>query len=375
MECCWNIVDRMRRLDEESRIKKHKSRQIDIELKKDKDSSKRLTNILLLGASESGKSTIVKQMRIIHGSGYSEIDRRGYKANINKNLCTSMITLIDHMDKFQCTFENEDNEVYAEDLKEMDLSNRDTFRELTSEIFDAIESLWKDGGIQDVYKRRNLFYLTDSAEYYFSKIGRIRKEKYIPSVDDILRMRIETTGILEQQFDFHGYTINMVDVGGQTTERRKWIHCFEKVSSIIFLAALSGYDEIPRNEADSTHENQMRLATDLFKQVLSYEIFSKTSVILFLNKIDIFEKKIKTSNIVDYFNSYDGQINDATEGKQFLLNIFKDIFFKAHSIDEDEEKSFFSHFTCATDTENIKVVFAATRDIILRGNLTEVAIN
>lgn len=36
----------------------------------------------------------------------------------------------------------------------------------------------------------------------------------------------------------------MVDVGGQRSERRKWIHCFESVTSIIFLVALSEYDQV-----------------------------------------------------------------------------------------------------------------------------------
>jgi guanine nucleotide-binding protein G(q) subunit alpha len=36
----------------------------------------------------------------------------------------------------------------------------------------------------------------------------------------------------------------MVDVGGQRSERRKWIHCFENVTSIMFLAALSEYDQV-----------------------------------------------------------------------------------------------------------------------------------
>lgn len=35
-----------------------------------------------------------------------------------------------------------------------------------------------------------------------------------------------------------------MDVGGQRSERRKWIHCFESVTSIIFLVALSEYDQV-----------------------------------------------------------------------------------------------------------------------------------
>lgn len=46
-------------------------------------------------------------------------------------------------------------------------------------------------------------------------------------------------------FNTHPCLMNrMVDVGGQRSERRKWIHCFENVTSIIFLVALSEYDQI-----------------------------------------------------------------------------------------------------------------------------------
>lgn len=37
---------------------------------------------------------------------------------------------------------------------------------------------------------------------------------------------------------------SMFDVGGQRSERKKWIHCFESVTSIIFCVALSEYDQV-----------------------------------------------------------------------------------------------------------------------------------
>ena len=33
-----------------------------------------------------------------------------------------------------------------------------------------------------------------------------------------------------------------IDVGGQRSERKKWIHCFEDVTAILFFVALSAYD-------------------------------------------------------------------------------------------------------------------------------------
>lgn len=123
----------------------------------------------------------------------------------------------------------------------------------------------------------------------------------------------------------------MVDVGGQRSERRKWIHCFENVTSIIFLVALSEYDQIlfeSENEVriplllhnlsiDTktelsfvTIQNRMEESKALFKTIITYPWFQHSSVILFLNKKDLLEEKIMYSHLVDYFPEYDGKLLD-----------------------------------------------------------------
>jgi predicted nucleotidyltransferase len=119
----------------------------------------------------------------------------------------------------------------------------------------------------------------------------------------------------------------MVDVGGQRSERRKWIHCFENVTSIIFLVALSEYDQIlfeSENEVIvlqlssfliykkkrllfSSTQNRMEESKALFKTIITYPWFQHSSVILFLNKKDLLEEKIMYSHLVDYFPEYDGK--------------------------------------------------------------------
>ena len=64
----------------------------------------------------------------------------------------------------------------------------------------------------------------------------------MPTVDDVLRTRVKTTGIVETTFTYKSLHFRLVDVGGQRSERRKWIHCFEQVTAIIFCVALSEYD-------------------------------------------------------------------------------------------------------------------------------------
>lgn len=66
---------------------------------------------------------------------------------------------------------------------------------------------------------------------------------FVPSDQDVLRSRLRTTGITETIFDLGALTYRMFDVGGQRSERKKWIHCFENVNCLLFLVAISGYDQ------------------------------------------------------------------------------------------------------------------------------------
>jgi len=58
----------------------------------------------------------------------------------------------------------------------------------------------------------------------------------------------------------------MVDVGGQRSERRKWIHCFENVTSIMFLAALSEYDQVL---VESDNEVSVNLTKKIIKKLIN----------------------------------------------------------------------------------------------------------
>ena len=78
------------------------------------------------------------------------------------------------------------------------------------------------------------FYLMDSAGYFFSHVLRVGQPHYLPNVEDVLRARQKSVGISETRFTMGQLSIHMFDVGGQRSERKKWIHCFESVTSIIF---------------------------------------------------------------------------------------------------------------------------------------------
>ncbi|XP_018517847.1 guanine nucleotide-binding protein G(q) subunit alpha [Lates calcarifer] len=330
--------------------------EIERQLRRDKKDARREFKLLLLGTGESGKSTFIKQMRIIHGRGYSEEDKRGFTRLVYQNIFTAMQAMIQAMNTLQIPYKYEHNKANASLVSGVDAEKLTT---LINPYVDALKSLWSDPGIQECYNRKREYQISDSAKYYLNDLDRIADSAYLPTQQDVLRVRVPTTGIIEYPFDLQNVVFRMVDVGGQRSERRKWIHCFEKVTSIMFLVALSEYDQVL---VESANENRMEESMALFRTIITYKWFKDSSVILFLNKIDLLEEKIMYSHLVDYFPEYDGPQRDVKAGKEFILDMFV-------SLNPNEKKIIYSHFTCATDTDNIRFVFRAVKDHILQENL------
>ncbi|KAJ7023913.1 putative G protein alpha subunit GNA-3 [Mycena alexandri] len=203
------------------------------------------------------------------------------------------------------------------------------------------------------------FYLMDSAGYFFSHIHRIASPTYVPSEEDVLRARARSTAIIETRFWMGDLMIHMFDVGGQRSERKKWIHCFESVTSIIFCTALSEYDQVLEEER---RVNRMRESLYLFESVINSRWFLRTSVILFLNKIDVFKRKLPKIPLGRYFPEYAGG-NDLQKAAKYILWKF---------MQENRAKlTVYPHVTQATNTKNIRLVFAAVKETILQNALKD----
>jgi len=245
----------------------------------------------------------------------------------------------------------------------MDLPNQIEADDLPSEVGQAIKVLWADSGVVDCFERSREYQLNDSARYYFEAIERIGAEGYNPTDQDVLRSRVKTTGITETAFHIGDLTYRMFDVGGQRSERKKWIHCFENVTAIVFLVAISEYDQVL---VEDETVNRMQEALTLFDSICNSRWFVQTSVILFLNKIDLFKEKLLKSPMSKYFTDYTGGSNYEDACKYFLQRFV--------SLNQSDKKQVYSHFTCATDTSQIKFVMAAINDIIIQNNLRDVGL-
>jgi len=172
----------------------------------------------------------------------------------------------------------------------------------------------------------------------------------------------------------------MFDVGGQRSERKKWIHVFDNVQAILFLVAISAYDSVliedrngvrtfdsPSNYQISTnilHQNQMEEALLLFDNIVNSTWFSSTAIILFLNKIDLFHSKILagTSPISASFPDYKGASTDVKAGQEYFAARFTGLI-------RGGTKETYIHYTNATDTDLLKKTMSSVQDMIVQRNL------
>jgi GTPase SAR1 family protein len=324
------------------------SKEIDKGLKGEKKTANRKIKLLLLGIGDAGKSTFAKQMKVLHKNGFSPTEFDRFKNVIHDNVITSMRQILDFAEKHDLTPKKLQDSISA-------VHNAADFN---ADLAEHVGKLWKDKNIKKVWERRNEFAIMSCADYYFNELDRIAQKEYTPTQDDILRSKMRTTGVIETIFEASDIEFSLVDVGGQRSERRKWLHVFENVTAVIFLAALDAYD---MNLEEAPDVNRMTESLRVFHEITGSQWFRNTSFILFLNKSDLFAEKIKRSPLNVLFPDYEGG-DDSEKGLAFIREKYKMNF---------GGQTLYHYETCAIDTKNIERVFNAVKDTLIAKALKE----
>ncbi|XP_047988300.1 guanine nucleotide-binding protein subunit alpha homolog [Cydia fagiglandana] len=353
---CWLRL----KLSPEEIEQRYRSKEIDRILEKDKQTLRRQVKLLLLGAGESGKSTFLKQMRIIHKVKFEPELVREYQHVIYQNIVKGIQVLVDARDKLAIPWENPRNL----DVGQQALHFNST-QTLDSRLFmhyaPHIHSLWLDRAIKRAYDRRREFQLSDSVSYFFDELERIARPDYMPSHQDILHCRKATKGISECTININNVPFVFVDVGGQRTQRQKWTQCFDSVTSILFLVSSSEFDQVL---SEDRRTNRLEEALNIFDTIVNNVNFKGISIILFLNKSDLLAKKVasKETDIRWYYPQFAGDPHNLADVQMFLLDMFA-------NVRREPKTTLYHHFTTAIDTYNIEVVFNSVKDTILNRNL------
>ena len=184
---------------------------------------------------------------------------------------------------------------------------------------DLLEKIWNNEDFTDVLLSLSPKPLPDSALYLLQHFERFLTPDFMPTNEDILRMRQPTTGVQEITIPVGDRKFRLIDLGGQRNERRKWIHCFDDVAAVIFIASLADYN---MSLIEDNETNRLEESIALFKTFLETEFFKGKPIILFLNKADIFSEKIKHHHLKDGFKDYRGMRGDNEDARDFILKQF-----------------------------------------------------
>ncbi|MCJ1430046.1 hypothetical protein MMC29_007961 [Sticta canariensis] len=310
------------------------------------------------GAGESGKSTILKQMRIIYAEGFHLEERKEVRQVIFSNMIVAFKIIAEEMRELGVEYENKESYEYERVISAAeDIGVEESF---PIQCLTAMKALWTDEAVQSTIRRGNEYALHDNIQYYYANIDRLFTKDYIPNDQDVLRSRLRTTGITETLFELGQLNYHMFDVGGQRSERKKWVHCFEGVHCLMFVAALSGYDQCLVEDKTA---NQMQEALILFESIMSLTWFKRSSIILFLNKIDLFKEKLAEKPVRDYFPDYTGGNEDYNAAAKYFANKFR-------GLNRTEDREIYVHFTNATDTNLLTITMKSVQDTIIQSNLT-----
>lgn len=314
-----------------------------------------INRILLIGTGASGKSTFVKQLKLLsspHGT-FSESYRSRFIPEIHRNIVQALAITCSFMIVEGIRLNDDSREMIAlqkeilEIYEEMRI-NPDVLATYTTEagwskrehFFNMLSRLWADKAVKATQERGNEFQQVDNAEYFLEKLDVIRMLDYLPSDNDVLQCRARTLGIHTESLIYNGIHFELVDVGGQREQRAKWIEAMaDGVTAVIFLTDASAYDTMLEEDHSV---NKLRESYQLLGQVWTKSLLKDKSFILFLNKQDRLADKIRSGRnpIIDFFPEYQkGQV-------KFTIALLSDLITqkKKRRNDADVWKKHFSYF-------------------------------
>ncbi|KAF9231558.1 guanine nucleotide binding protein, alpha subunit [Melanogaster broomeanus] len=256
---------------------------------------------------------------------------------------------------------------------ESGMPGRDEAQEVLHACSDDIISLWNDKFVREVLRRRKIR-LEELPGFFLNGLGRVTALDYIPSDDDVLRARLKTVGVSEYRCEMEaaagreqGTEWRIVDVGGSRSQPvlATWVPFFDDVDAIIFLAPISGFDQVL---AEDRSVNRLEDSVLLWKAVCSNRLLANVDLVLFLNKCDILDSKLTSGiRLSKYVRSYGDRPNDLETASKYFRSKFSAI----HREYSPLPRKFYGFCTSVTDTTTTAGILASVRDMVVRRHLKQ----
>jgi len=307
--------------------------------------------LVLLGGGECGKTTIFKQIQLLHGSGFSDEVRNDWISAVCSSPLRSMRAILSKADELGLEVDSAQ--------KEAILGQYQSLSKLSPEAAAAIKAMYESAAIQGlIADKEQKLDLDDNALYFLDKVEAMGESGFLPSTEDILKVRDPTRTIETLDFQYGKAKFRVIDVGGQRMERPKW-NLTGEITAVIFVCALTEYNQVLREDIK---QNRLKESINLF-DIACNRRYPDKPILLFLNKKDLFEQQIKETDLKVCYPAYKGGCDyDAA------LDFIKGKFMNTRW---DKTRPIYIKETIATDTKNMEFIIKSMIDIVQNQNLAE----
>ena len=308
--------------------------------------------ILLIGAGESGKSTLVKQVKRIYCGGFLTRERESFKDILSTSIISDMQILVDVM--INSTYKySSDIEPAVQAIKSLDPQET-----IDSTIADILLQVWNDQAMSMVYSESKSLGIAENFEYFMGKIKEIAKSDYVPSDLDILKARIRSIGHSDMKVMINDIKTKIVDIGGQKSERKHWENCFKGLNYIVFVHSLSDFDQVLFEDGETSRTTD---SLKIFESLFCHTLLKNLPIFIIFNKTDLFESKLKTSweAFTKVYEGYEGKKGDIEQCTNHVKKAFE------KRIPKDRNGWIDFSFTCAMDDVSVsKSIEALSRHCV-----------
>ncbi|KAK7001352.1 guanine nucleotide binding protein, alpha subunit [Favolaschia claudopus] len=231
---------------------------------------------------------------------------------------------------------------------------------------DYIDALWKHRSVKHLLRARKLR-LEESGCFFLDEVRRIAQMDYIPSIEDVLHVRLQTVGVIEHSMKVNtvsgSYLWRIYDVGGTRSQRPAWCSYFDDVNALIFLAPISAFDQYLEEDPLT---NRIHDSLELLTSICSNKLLKDAQLILLFNKTDLLRKKLEAGvQIRQYIMSYGNRPNNYSGATEY----FRTHFLAAHKKKDAFQRKLFVHFTTMLDVQATQIIIASVGDMIMRKHI------
>ncbi|KAH9485212.1 Guanine nucleotide-binding protein alpha-4 subunit [Psilocybe cubensis] len=269
-----------------------------------------------------------------------------------------------------------------------------------------IIQLWNDPTVKELLKAKKIR-LESMAGFFLDSIPRITALRYVPTDDDILRARLKTLGVSEHRFKLKSgqfytifgkmhifsnglykeicyimtgeYSMLAAHVPSEVSRlsvlhyalvlnlsvTEAWVPYFDDIDAIIFLAPISGFDEVL---LEDPAVNKLEDSLLLWRRIVINPILKNTQLILFLNKTDLLKAKLDSGiQFGHYVTTYGNKPNDYESTSRYMRKKFSNIFTQ----NSPKSRLFYVHLTSMTDSKSTEKILMNVKDMVIRDMLQE----